>query len=98
MPLASEACPYRDCSCVDSGALPPMNRWLSAPLLPQQVQTFLQPRVELQHARDAEQKRAVESLASLVAIRFVRGRELVVLQFVEERAALLQLLSGSFLF
>lgn len=51
--------------------LPAADRSLGAPLLSQQPQAFLQARVQAQDAGGPEQQFAVESLASLVAVRHV---------------------------
>ena len=76
---------------MDSGALPTVDRWFGTPLLSQQVQTFLQARIELQHARDSEQEGPVERHAGLVAIGLVCGQKLAILKVVEDRMAVIQL-------
>ncbi len=55
-----------------------------APLVPQQIQIFLQSWIESQHTPRPKQQGTVESLARVVAVCLVCGPELATLEVVED--------------
>lgn len=58
---------------IDSGALPAVNGWFGAPLVPQKIKPLFQARFKLQHTRTPEEQGAVERLTRGVTVGLVRG-------------------------